>query len=304
MIFCHPEHSEGSIRRSKCKERLFTQSVQALDKSAIVLVSSGGRKYNIRSIRGSPLRKGGRRVFFPEQVHKSGEVNKFNMNKTDVINLLSKILYFSGLDSTALQLISEATLQHTYEEGQFVFMEGEPCIGLYVVEQGWARAVKISASGREQVIRFVGPGDVFNEVGVMAGGVNVVTVEAMEPLKLLIIQRDVLLDLVDQHPTLAKALIENLAKRVLYAMNLVAGLSLHSVESRLARFLLTQAKDNIISRKKWTTQAFIASRIGTVPVVVNRAFSSFVENDLIELERDQIQILNLQELQKIASLTE
>ncbi len=62
------------------------------------------------------------------------------MNKIDVINLLSKIPYFSGLDSTALQLISEATLQHTYEEGQFVFMEGEPCIGLYIVEQGWARA--------------------------------------------------------------------------------------------------------------------------------------------------------------------
>lgn len=303
-VFTQDRLCEGSIKRSKYKERLLTQLVQSPDKSAIVLVSSGGRKYNIRSSRGSPLRKGCRRVFFPEQVQKSGEVNNFNMNKTDVINLLSKILYFSGLDSTALQLISEATLQHTYEEGQFVFMEGEPCIGLYVVEQGWARAVKISASGREQVIRFVGPGDVFNEVGVMAGGVNVVTVEAMEPLKLLIIQRDVLLDLVDQHPTLAKALIENLAKRVLYAMNLVAGLSLHSVESRLARFLLTQAKGNIISRKKWTTQAFIASQIGTVPVVVNRAFSSFVENDLIELERDQIQILNQQELQKIASLTE
>lgn len=226
------------------------------------------------------------------------------MNNKDIINVLSQISYFSELDPTALKLVSEAILHHTYEEGQFIFMEGEPCIGLYVVEQGWARAVKISATGREQVIRFVGPGDVFNEVGVMAGGVNVVTVEAMEPVKLLIIQRDVLLDLVDQHPTLAKALIENLAKRVLYAMNLVASLSLHSVESRLARFLLTQAKENIISRKKWTTQAFIASQIGTVPVVVNRAFSSFVENELIELERDQIQILNLQELQKIASLTE
>ena len=170
------------------------------------------------------------------------------MNNKDIINVLSQISYFSELDPTALKLVSEAILHHTYEEGQFIFMEGEPCIGLYVVEQGWARAVKISATGREQVIRFVGPGDVFNEVGVMAGGVNVVTVEAMEPVKLLIIQRDVLLDLVDQHPTLAKALIENLAKRVLYAMNLVASLSLHSVESRLARFLLTQAKENIISR--------------------------------------------------------
>jgi CRP/FNR family transcriptional regulator len=226
------------------------------------------------------------------------------MNKKDIINVLSQISYFSELDSTALQLVSEAILHHAYEEGQCIFLEGEPCIGLYIVEQGWARAVKISASGREQVIRFVGPGDVFNEVGVMAGGVNVVTVEALEPVKLLIIQRDVLLDLVDKHPTLAKALIENLAKRVLYAMDLVAGLSLHSVESRLARFLLTQAKGDIISRKKWTTQAFIASQIGTVPVVVNRAFSSFVENDLIELERDQILILNHQELQRIASITE
>jgi len=226
------------------------------------------------------------------------------MSKTDVIKVLSQLSYFSKLDPDALKLVSEAALQHTYEEGQFIFMEGEPCIGLYVVEYGWVRAVKISAAGREQVIRFVGPGDVFNEVGVMAGGVNLVSVEALEPVKLLIIQRDVILDLVDQYPTLAKALIENLAKRVLYAMDMVVGLSLHSVESRLARFLLAQAKGDLISRKKWTTQAFIASQIGTVPVVVNRAFSSFVENDLIELERDQIQILNLQELQKIASLTE
>ena len=226
------------------------------------------------------------------------------MNNERVINILSKIDYFSKLDSAALQLISEAALQQTYQEGQIIFAEGEPCIGLYIVEYGWIRAVKISAEGREQTIRFVGPGDVFNEVGVMAGGVNLVTVEALEPVKLLIIQREIILDLVEQHSTLAIMLIENLAKRVLYAMNMVVGLSLHSVESRLARFLLTEAKDNIISRKKWTTQAFIAAQIGTVPVVINRAFCSFVEDEIIELERDQIMILNNPELQKIATLTE
>ncbi len=227
-----------------------------------------------------------------------------HMNKTDTIKVLSGIPYFSDLDSEVLELITEATVHQSYQEGQFIFMEGDPCLGLYIVEQGWVRAVKISAAGREQVIRFVGPGDVFNEVGVMAGGVNVVSVEALEPVKLLIVQRTALLSLVDEQPTLAKALIENLAKRVLYAMNLVTSLSLHSVESRLARFLLSQEKEDIISRKKWTTQAFIASQIGTVPVVINRAFCSFVENDLIELERNQIKILDRQKLQAIASLTE
>ena len=223
----------------------------------------------------------------------------------DVSSLLSKIPYFEKLDPKHLRCINDVALYRTFKEGQQVFLEGDPCIGLYIMETGWARAVKRSSTGREQAIRFVGPGDVFNEVGVMTGGANLVTVEALEPVNLIIIQREVILDLVDQSPTLAKALIENLAQRVHNAMNLVVGLSLHSVESRLARFILAEAKDdNLINRKKWTTQAFIAAQIGTVPVVVNRAFCAFVENNLIELTREHIRILDSPGLQEIASVVE
>jgi len=222
------------------------------------------------------------------------------MTQEKTIKLLSKISYFSDLDSVALKHISAATIQQTYATGQYPFMEGEACIGLYIVESGWLRAVKISSVGREQVIRFVGPNEVFNEVGVLTGGVNVISVEALEPSKVLIVQREKLLNLVDQYPTLAKSIIENLAHRVLYAMNLVTDLSLRSVECRLARFLIKEAEENTINRKKWATQAAIAARIGTVPVVINRAFRTFVEDNLIELEREKIQILNHAELEKIA----
>ncbi|MBT3190274.1 MAG: Crp/Fnr family transcriptional regulator [Anaerolineae bacterium] len=222
------------------------------------------------------------------------------MSREEVINLLSKISYFSELDAAALKHISVATIQKKYETGQYTFMEGEPCIGLYIVKSGWLRAVKISASGREQVIRFVGPGEAFNEVGVLTGGVNIVSVEALEPSKVLIVQRKELLNLVDKHPCLAKSIIENLAHRVLYAMNLVTDLSLRSVESRLARFLIDEADGNTIHRKKWATQAAIAARIGTVPVVINRAFRAFVEDNLIELKREKILIIDYDKLQEIA----
>jgi len=223
----------------------------------------------------------------------------------DISPLLSKIPYFEKLELKNLKCISEAAQYRTYDEGQQVFLEGDPCAGLFIVESGWARAVKRSTSGREQAIRFVGPGDVFNEVGVMTGGPNIVTVEALESLKLIAIQKDVILDLVERCPSLAKGLIENLAQRVSYAMNMVVGLSLHSVESRLARFILSEAKDDHqINRKKWTTQAFIAAQIGTVPVVVNRAFCAFVEDNLIELTRNHIRILDTPGLQEIASVVE
>jgi len=222
------------------------------------------------------------------------------VSKEEIIILLSKISYFSELDSAALKHVSAATMQQTFEAGQFTFMEGEPCMGLYIVKSGWLRAVKISSVGREQVIRFVGPGEVFNEVGVLTGGVNVVTVEALEASEVLIVQREKLLNLVDKYPSLAKSIIENLAHRVLYAMNLVTDLSLRSVESRLARFLIEEADANTINRKKWATQAAIAARIGTVPVVINRAFRAFVEDNLIELRREKILIVDHDELQKIA----
>lgn len=38
-----------------------------------------------------------------------------------------------------------------------VFLEGEPCAGLCIVQQGWLKAVKISPAGREQVLRVMGP---------------------------------------------------------------------------------------------------------------------------------------------------
>ncbi|MBC8503252.1 MAG: Crp/Fnr family transcriptional regulator [Chloroflexi bacterium] len=187
-------------------------------------------------------------------------------------------MYFSAIDKSAMKYLAAASIRTSYDAGQILFIVGEPCIGLYVVESGWLRAVKISTMGREQVIRFVGPGDVFNEVGVLTGGVNLIMVEALEPSIVIIVRRDLLLDLVDRYPVLAKSIIRNLAQRVLYAMNLITELSLHTVESRLARYLLEQSSGNTISRQRWATQATIAARIGTVPVVINRTFRALVEN--------------------------
>ena len=224
------------------------------------------------------------------------------MSKDEIIRLLSRVPLFSELKRPALEMICKAVIQKTYREGEVVFLEGERCKGLYIVHSGWAQAVKIAPDGREQVIRIVGPGDVFNEVGVLTGDLNVVTVEALERLEILIVQKEAMLDFLDQYQTLAKTLIRNLAGRVLYAMNLVVDLSLHTVECRLARYLLQEAESGYINRQKWATQAVIAARIGTVPVVVNRAFRSFVENELIRMERDHIMIRDPAKLMNIAAL--
>lgn len=226
------------------------------------------------------------------------------MDAEEGIRILSSLPHFADFDPALLKLLADVAIKKTYRPGQFVFMEGEPCKGLYITEQGWLRAVKTNPNGRELVVRIVGPGDVFNEVGVLTEGVNWISVEALEPAAVIILPRQAVLDLLDRHPALAKAIIQNLAGRILHAMNMIVDLSLHSVECRLARFLLDQATGDYVNRKKWATQAAIASYLGTVPVVINRAFRGLVEEGLIDLERDRIHILKRAELQKIALTNE
>jgi CRP/FNR family transcriptional regulator len=85
---------------------------------------------------------------------------------------------------------------------------------------------------------------------------------------------------------------------------MVEDLSLRSVEARLARLLLEQAQGESVRRRRWATQAEMASRLGTVPDVVNRALRKLAEEGLIHVERHQIQILDQEGLKTVAQTME
>lgn len=222
----------------------------------------------------------------------------------EAVKILSAVPSFAGFDDSTLGEIAKIAARRNYDAGQIVFIEGEPCAGLYVVEHGWLKSLKISPSGREQVIRFVGPGEMFNELAVFAGGKNRVTVQALEQASVWIIEQEKLIDLLDRHPSLSHMVIQNLSQRVLHLIRLVEDLSLRSVQSRLARLLCEKDQGAFIQRRNWSTQAEMASHLGTVPDVLNRALRSLADEGLIEIHRHKIKILNRQGLEERAMLGE
>ena len=220
----------------------------------------------------------------------------------DIAELFASLPYFTGLDAATLERIASQASRQTYAAGQVVFLEGEPCRGLYVVEQGWLKAVKSSAEGREQIVRLVGPGELFHELGVFTTVPNPASVIALEPTAVWIISRSAMQQLLDERPALARLVIDTLAGRVLYLVGLIEDLSLHSVEARLVRLLLDQATGDVVQRQRWHTQAEMAARLGTVPDVLSRALRSLVEAGLIGVERHQIRILDRPGLERRAQL--
>jgi CRP/FNR family transcriptional regulator len=218
------------------------------------------------------------------------------------IEILNSVPHFSGLDDATIRAVADVAVRRSYTDNKVVFVEGEPSDGLFIVEAGWFKVIKISGDGREQVIHFLGPGETFNAMSVFSEMPNPATVVALEKSVVWLIHREVMLRLLDTHPQLALAMIQKLATRVQHLVSLVEDLSLHTVEARLARLLLEQAGQGMVQRRRWATQTEMAARLGTVPDVLSRALRKLAEEGLIRVTRHQIEILEIKGLEEKAML--
>jgi len=213
---------------------------------------------------------------------------------------LQAIPLFAGLDEATCADLAAAVVWRTYAAGETVFWEGDPAAGLYFLQSGWLKVVKSVPSGREQVIKFLGPGETFNEIGALGNQPNPATAVALEPTAVWVIRREVLVALLRERPSFAQYIVERLAERVNHLVGLVADLSLRSVTERLARLLLEDTTDDVLHRPRWYTQSELAARLGTVPDVIQRALRTLESEGLIEVQRHHIRVLDRPALQKIA----
>ena len=217
-----------------------------------------------------------------------------------LVDDLQRHSFFAGAEVGVLRLLAETAVWREYDAGEIVVLEGQAQSGLYFVQYGWLKATKIAANGREQVLRFLEPGETFNEIGVFTDQPNPANAIALEPAGIWFIPRQAMRQLLRQHPEFAEHMIAEMAKRLLYLVSLVTDLSLRPIAGRLARLLLAEATDDVLHRPRWYTQAELAARLGTVPDVVQRALRQLESEGLIAVERQLIRILDRLALAELA----
>lgn len=220
---------------------------------------------------------------------------------TSPLPIFKKIPWLAALDEPALTRLATATTRRSYSAGEIVFLEGDQPPDLFMVRRGWLKAVKLSPEGREQILDFVGPGQAINLAPIFAEQPSPATLIALEEVDLWAIEQAVLLDLLAQYPAMTRAIIRFMASRLIYTISLIEDLSLRSVTARLARLLVMQmehSEQQVLSRRRWATQAEIAARLGTVPDVVQRALRSLANEGLIEVTRQKIIIQDVEGLKQ------
>jgi CRP/FNR family transcriptional regulator, dissimilatory nitrate respiration regulator len=212
-----------------------------------------------------------------------------------ISNLLKRLQTFEflrGLEQKTLEKLAKSAAWKIYAPDTVIFWEGDVETNLFYLQYGWLKVIKTTPDGREQILRFLGPGEIFNEIGVFAKRPNPATAMSLEETGIWLIPRHALEQVLFSHPHTAIQLVENMADRFISLVALTADLSLRSVEARLAKSLIDQAKDGVIQRHRWSTLTELSAHLGTVPDVLSRAFRELTNAGLIEMDKHQIRILN------------
>jgi CRP/FNR family transcriptional regulator len=210
---------------------------------------------------------------------------------------LKGIPYLADLEPPDIERVARTLVERHFARGESVFLEGDPCEGLYLVVSGRVRIYKVSEEGREQVLTLAGPGETFNEVPVFDGGPNAATVQALEATTLYVLPAKDFLRLAAEYPSIWRGMMKVFASRLRQLTVLVEDLSFRQVRSRVAKVLLQwQEEGQRGSTPPRLTQREIAAMVGSAREVVGRALHALDEAGAMRLERGHIAQIDGQKL--------
>ena len=104
--------------------------------------------------------------------------------------ILRHSFIFSSLDDDELGEVSNLTIERTFMPNEFIFWDGDTPDWFYMVAEGKVKVLKHSSSGKEFIIAFFGPGEMFGEVAVFENKPYPASAQAVIETKVVGIKRE------------------------------------------------------------------------------------------------------------------
>lgn len=220
-----------------------------------------------------------------------------------------KVPILAGLSETELQFLIERAVPRTYEKGELIFTEGDPCAGLFIIESGHVRIFKSSPTGREQVLTVEGPGSSVAELPVFDGGSYPASTAAVEKARVYFISKQDFHSLCFVHPQVPLKVLKVVGGRLRKLVGIIEELSFTTVRSRLISVLLRLAKSGKqtkagIEIELPSSHQELASEIGTVRELVSRNLGRLQAEGLIRMNAKTVVIPDVERLQAELEQTE
>ena len=221
----------------------------------------------------------------------------------DVVELLLRIRFFSGLSAADLESLQPAVRRRKFRRQQNIFREGDPGDALYLVVAGEVKISRTLVAGEEVVFSLLGAGDAFGELAVLEhDAVRSADATAISETVCLVLHQRPVVEFLQAHPAAMWHVVTTLSDYIKRKDEAFVDLSVRDITGRVARKLLelTRLRGGPAGAAQEITlsQTTLAGLVGASRENVNRALNRFVALGYVKLDRGRIVVLRPEELMR------
>jgi CRP/FNR family transcriptional regulator len=219
-----------------------------------------------------------------------------DLKRTVLVNSLRSCQLFTGVPVEDLENIADVTVVKTLEKGDYLFHEGDPAHGFYIVQKGAINVHRVTAAGKEQVIHVFRTGDSFAEAAVVSPTGYVADARALETTQVLLVQKEGIIELLKRQPELALRILGSMSSHLRVLVGQLQDLTVKDVETRLANWLVKRCpspqSEAPVKIELNVTKRVLAAELGTVSETFSRTLAKFREQKLIAVKGKVVTVLS------------
>ncbi len=206
---------------------------------------------------------------------------------------------FCNLGLEALAELDRIRQTSVYPAGALLFVEGQPCRGLFILCSGSAKLATSSARGRSLIVRVAEEGEVLGLSAAVSNAAYDVSAEALEPVQVSFLPREDFLRFLHQYGEVSVRVAAHLSMELARAHRQMARIALApSARAKLAGLLLEWGNSDAQPPPRGATfqlaltHAEIGELIGSSRETVARILSQFRRQGLVQVRGALITLLD------------
>ncbi len=214
---------------------------------------------------------------------------------------------FCRVENDTMDSINDEKVCTPYKKGQIIFHEGSRPLGIYCVNRGKIKLVKLGEDGKEQILRLIKPGDLMGYRALLSGDRYSASAVVMEDSGICFIPKELFMGVLQKDGVLSMEIMKLLSDDLRKAETSITHLAQKPGRERLAEALLFiketygfEDDGKTIDLK--ITREELANIVGTATETTIRLLSELKNEGVLQLEGKKIAILNLTKLVKIANI--
>lgn len=208
-----------------------------------------------------------------------------------------------ALTKDELLRISGCKTSKVIKKGEVIFEEGESLNGVFCVRDGICKLTKLSANGKDQIVKLVVKGELLGQRSVISDERTNLRATALNDMEVCFIPKQEIIKDLQGNNNFSLDVLKHMASDLKEADDIIVNMAQKSVRQRLAEALIS-INESFGTNADGTLSVLLsredfASIVGTATESAIRVLSQFKKEGLISTVGKQIKIEDLDGLRHI-----